>query len=153
MKTCTVCEKKHFALGYCRSHYTNFKRNGRPESLYDRSGYSKLGGVKDVGLGRRGSLAVNWINDIKFKARKRGKDWQLNHEQAFKLITSSCTYCGFKPNFPDSRVGIDRVDNSIGYIESNCAPCCSTCNSAKGSLSMSEFKEWVIKIYTKMIQS
>lgn len=150
MKTCKICELKHFAGGYCRKHYTNFKRHGFPESKYDRSGYADLGGIRDTGPGRRGSLAVNVINDIKYKAKKRCKEWQLTHQQAFDLIRATCIYCDFKPEWPNQRVGIDRVDNFIGYVPSNCVSCCATCNSAKGQLSVDEFKQWILRVYNKL---
>lgn len=34
MRTCKVdeCNKKHFALGYCQSHYYRFKKYGDPHT-------------------------------------------------------------------------------------------------------------------------
>lgn len=149
MRLCIVpdCGSKHFANGYCRKHDIRVKRNGSTDSKYDRSGYAKLGGVKDIAPGRRGSLAVNIINDIKYKAIKRGKTWNLSHEEAFNLIIKSCVYCGHAPNWPDNRVGIDRVANGTGYQIDNCVPCCFTCNSAKGRMSYDEFKAWIKRAY------
>ncbi len=146
------CGGKHFGLGYCRKHHARFKRNGTDISKYDmtRQDEVSIDTVKDTGLGRRGLLYVNIINDIKFKARKRGKEWDLSHAQAFKLITASCEYCGFKPNWPESRVGIDRVENDIGYKIENCVPCCFTCNSAKGDKTLEEFILWVERIHNHL---
>ena len=140
------CGMKHFAFGLCRKHHARFKRNGTTDSKYDKSGYAGLGGVQDIGPGRRGSLAVNIVNDIKCKARKRGKAWMLSHEEAFSLITQACTYCGFTPEWPENRVGIDRVDNLKGYEVDNCVPCCFHCNSAKGDQTLEEFKAWLYRI-------
>jgi hypothetical protein len=44
--------------------------------------------------------------------------------------------------------GIDRIDSSIGYILSNCRPCCRTCNVAKSDLSETEFWNWLTRIIT-----
>ncbi len=152
MKICKVkdCGMKHFAFDLCRKHHARLKRNGSTDSKYNKEGYSKLGGVKDEGPGKRGSKAVNIINDIKYKAIQRGKKWELSHEQAFTLIISSCTYCSFTPNWPENRVGIDRVFNDDGYHIDNCVPCCFTCNSAKGSLTLEEFSAWVSRVYHNM---
>lgn len=146
---CSVngCGMKHFALTYCRKHHARFKRNGTTDSKYDKSGYSKLGGVKDVGEGRRGSLAVNIINDIKTKAKKRGIKWGLKHEEVLTLITGECAYCGHLPNWPEDRVGVDRVNSDIGYEISNCVSCCFSCNSAKNAMSLDQFKSHVKKMY------
>lgn len=45
--------------------------------------------------------------------------------------------------------GIDRVDNSKGYIKGNCVSCCSICNTMKLSLNLEDFKEHINKIYKK----
>lgn len=149
MRLCDVkdCGMKHFAFGLCRKHHARFKRHGTTDSKYNKTGYAKLGGVKDPRPGARGSLAVNIINDIKYKAMQRGKRWSLSHEQAFELISQPCVYCGFIPEWPENRVGIDRVYNDDGYHIDNCVPCCFTCNSAKGKLSYEDFREWIKKVY------
>lgn len=109
-----------------------------------------MGGIRDEGKGRRGSLAVNVVNDIKVKAKKRGKEWNLNHLEAFNFIVGQCVYCGKIPNWPKERNGIDRVDNNKGYEIENCVSCCFTCNSAKKEHSLDEFKQWVIKVYNHL---
>ena len=45
--------------------------------------------------------------------------------------------------------GIDRVNNDLGYIESNIKPCCYTCNIMKSSMSYDNFikKLYSIKMY------
>lgn len=145
------CQNKHHALGFCRKHHTRFKRNGTTVSKYDVDKYVDLGGIKDTGKGRRGNLAVNVVNDIKYKAKKRGKNWDLSHQEAFNLIINKCEYCGFEPHWPHLRNGIDRVDNNIGYQVDNCVSCCFTCNSAKKEMSVKEFKEWICRIYEHLI--
>jgi hypothetical protein len=39
--------------------------------------------------------------------------------------------------------GLDRVDNTKGYIISNIVSCCGQCNRAKGILSQEEFLQWL----------
>jgi hypothetical protein len=153
MKTCSVkdCNMKHFAFGYCRKHHARFKRHGTTDSLYDKEKYTNLGGIRDTGKGRRGSLAVNVVNDIKYKALQRGKSWELSHKEAFDMIISECSYCGKKADWPKLRVGIDRVDNTIGYTTDNCLPCCAVCNTAKSAQTFEEFIAWVKKIHTRLM--
>ncbi len=152
-KKCSIpgCDKKHLALGYCSKHRARFLRNGTTESLYDRAGYDPLDEIKDTRKGHRGNYAVNIVNDIKAKARKRKKEWGLTHRQAFDLIKSPCHYCGHTPDWPKERGGIDRIDNSIGYIFENCAPSCFTCNSAKGIMGKEKFKEWIKDLYQNFL--
>lgn len=39
--------------------------------------------------------------------------------------------------------GLDRIDNSVGYTEDNCVPCCAVCNRAKNSMGYNEFIEYL----------
>lgn len=49
MKTCTHkdCELKHFAKGFCRKHHARLIRNGSPNGIYNKDGYSDLRGAKN----------------------------------------------------------------------------------------------------------
>ena len=92
-------------------------------------------------------------------AKARNLKFDLTIEQ-FNIITQKkCIYCGELPNqvAPSWSEeiyiynGIDRINSDIGYDFDNIVPCCSKCNYAKQSLSVDEFKRWVIKVYTKLI--
>lgn len=90
-------------------------------------------------------------------AQKRGLEWALSKEDFHNIVSKNCHYCGevpmmFKsstsihsPNKVYFHNGIDRVDNSKGYILSNCLPCCSICNHAKCDMSYNDFIKWVNK--------
>ena len=80
--------------------------------------------------------------------RKRAKGKFENEEMISKtkfdsIVQNGCHYCGKTgPN------GIDRVDNTKGYVESNCVPCCKHCNYVKGNLSVADFKIWKDRFVT-----
>lgn len=152
MRRCSVpgCNIKHFALDYCRKHHIRFKRNGTTDSIYQKSNYNKIDSTKDHRKGRRGSIAVNYINDVKQKATARGKDWNLTHIQAYHLMINECSYCGNKPNWPLEKSGIDRVDNSRHYESDNCVSCCFDCNTAKGQKTLEEFIVWIKKVHSRL---
>jgi hypothetical protein len=78
-------------------------------------------------------------------AKKRNLFFDISYED-FVLITNNvCTYCNeLSPNC--RHVGIDRVDNSIGYIKDNIIPCCSVCNRMKSQLSVEDFLSKVFMI-------
>lgn len=66
-----------------------------------------------------------------------------------------CTYCGASASKAVKTKyevflanGIDRVDNSIGYLEGNVVSCCKTCNYMKRDLSVVEFLEHVRNVVT-----
>ena len=52
---------------------------------------------------------------------------------------------------PWAHNGIDRVDSSKGYTIDNVVPCCSACNYAKHEMSVSEFKEYITRVYNHLI--
>lgn len=82
----------------------------------------------------------------KYAAKERGLDFSLSEDCFKELTQSQCTYCGQEPSQFQTRFsefkynGIDRVDNSLGYVEGNCVPCCKLCNRMKDVMSVEEFK-------------
>jgi hypothetical protein len=81
-------------------------------------------------------------------ANKRFVKFNITIVDFAGLVGLECTYCGY---YNESEVvGIDRVDNSVGYILSNVVACCGVCNKMKNVHSLSFFKEHVRKMYNKM---
>jgi NUMOD3 motif len=162
-----IAKRVEARAGFQHSEETKQKlsifRKGRKMSQEDRdklkgprecmlSELSKLDTMKDPRPGYRGYFAANTVDDIRCKAKKRGKEWSIDSVYAYKLIIASCHYCGHTPNWPESRVGIDRIDNNKGYIYGNCVSCCFTCNSAKKELTTEEFIDWIKRIYNHSIK-
>lgn len=92
-------------------------------------------------------------------AKRKNLEFELTIEQFERLTKSNCFYCGVKPsNSMLNEVikkrmngdyiynGIDRVDNTRGYVIDNVIPCCSKCNYMKNSSEVSEFLEHILKI-------
>lgn len=102
-----------------------------------------------------GEAAMNRaISNIRGNAHKRRIPWEISLDTARSLITKNCHYRGRPPhqvsrgrngNFMYN--GIDRVDNSAGYITGNVVPCCGTCNFAKLGMSLAEFMDWVDRVH------
>lgn len=92
--------------------------------------------------------------NTKASASKRGYSFDLTLDEMSNLSQQVCTYCGKEPeqflsSFPNFIYnGIDRVDNTKGYILENCVPCCKVCNRMKDVLSVEDFKSHVNKIIT-----
>ena len=89
-----------------------------------------------------------------YSAKERGLEFGLDRETFEHLTTSNCTYCGIEPlqfqtRFSEFKYnGIDRVDNTKGYILENCVSCCKLCNRMKDVLSVEDFKSHINKIIT-----
>ncbi len=102
-------------------------------------------------------------NYYRVGARQRHLDFELTRLDVTNLIHTACHYCGDPPNnncqvireggnIPIKIGGIDRLDNSKGYILNNCVPCCYTCNKAKSMLSILQFRQWIIKVHNRINQ-
>lgn len=123
----------------------------------------KRGGISSCGCYRSklqsdikrkppGVAAMNNLYNIYMKicVNERGYKFELTKDEFFYLTKSNCYYC----NKPPSQIkkakysdyvynGIDRVDNSEGYLKNNVVACCKECNSNKSGIS----KELVVKVY------
>jgi hypothetical protein len=75
-------------------------------------------------------------------AINRNYAFELTEEQFMTFWDKDCYYCKQTIN----GIGIDRVDNAIGYVIGNCVPCCKTCNWMKQSLSHNHFIAKCIQI-------
>ena len=96
-----------------------------------------------------------------FGAKKRNLEFILTINEFEKLIFNNCYYCNSKPNnifkikFKRNKDaicyynGIDRIDNKVGYIITNCISCCSICNFMKSKMLQNEFLLHIEKIYKK----
>ena len=96
------------------------------------------------------------LRRLKANARERRYFWGLTDEQAIELMEGDCFYCGAsKSNLsrhPEQNGvyyynGIDRVDNTRGYVIGNVVSCCKHCNIAKRDRTVSDFLRWVEKVY------
>lgn len=82
-------------------------------------------------------------------ANKRFVKFNITIADFARLVALECTYCGYHNE--SEVVGIDRVDNSVGYIPSNVVACCGICNKMKSDYSLSFFKEHVRRLYHTFI--
>lgn len=80
--------------------------------------------------------------DIQIDAKKRGLIFMLTLEQFATMQKQPCVYCAIQ----HPRMGVDRIDNSKGYIEGNMAPCCPLCNRMKGTLTLQDFVDHCSRI-------
>ena len=87
------------------------------------------------------------------QAKQRGHCWELPSEKFDELTAQICHYCGLSPSNTARHYksvfvynGIDRKDNSKGYIEVNVVPCCKTCNRLKKSMSYDDFVTYLNRV-------
>ena len=100
------------------------------------------------------------ISGYKKDSDKRGHIFELTNDECFKLFKQRCYYCGggasnLRRYSKDKTIiakynGIDRVDNSKGYVSNNVVSCCKRCNRAKDTMSKEEFFGLIKNIYDNM---
>lgn len=127
------------------------------------SGHTKSCGCfrRDERRGEKGESGLKSLfTSYKSGAKTRGLDFKLTLKEFKELTCQNCSYCNLVPSqllikrdHDDPTWGqylyngIDRVDNTIGYILSNCVPCCKRCNIAKQDLTKKEFLAWIERLY------
>ena len=68
-------------------------------------------------------------------ARKRSLSFRISFKQFMSFWQKSCHYCGGEIG----TIGLDRINNSLGYSVKNIVPCCATCNRAKLKQTRDEY--------------
>lgn len=79
----------------------------------------------------------NLFRIYKHNASIRNLAWDLSFEQFMTFWQKPCFYCGIAVE----TAGLDRVDNSKGYLLDNIVPCCKVCNYMKVDFSQAQFLE------------
>ncbi len=141
------------------------------KSTYDKARYERISTRPRVGTpewqakmdenGVRLRKSPGWsaftrlLNAYRYNATVRGVSLDITKEEAFRLMTRPCHYCGAEPSQVCAPKklwtffvynGLDRVDNSLGYTAQNTVPCCKICNRAKNDLPLAEFMEWIQRL-------
>ena len=120
---------------------------------------SKSGDIRRLKPGLANMRAM--IGSYKKSAKKRKIEYKLTDEQLVEIARKDCYYCGAKPNniskHPGSNGeyiynGLDRVNNSKGYITDNIVPCCKDCNRSKYKRTEQEYQDWIKRSYNKMFK-
>lgn len=100
------------------------------------------------------------FGEYRKNAIKRGLSFELSLEQVKTITSQPCYYCGTSPKqvyvkrkirkiTPYIYNGIDRIDNTKGYIRGNVVSCCGICNKMKHSYSIDIFLSQAKKIFSK----
>ena len=85
------------------------------------------------------------FNEYKVRAESRKFEFLITTNYFDAKIKQQCYLCGKFPT-QTHKNGLDRVDSSIGYIETNLQPCCGICNYMKSNYSLEIFLDKCVLI-------
>ena len=117
---------------------------------------SILKGVEKTSIGYGEASFRDLFRSYRQGALRRGLSFEITDEMFRMYTKKECVYCGTQPikihkigKYSGEYIynGIDRIDSSLGYIESNIVSCCEFCNRIKNDKTVSEFLSHVEKIY------
>jgi hypothetical protein len=78
-------------------------------------------------------------------AKNRKLSFKLTFKVFLALVGSPCYFCGVKP-----ANGIDQHVAGVGYVKTNCVPCCFICNRMKSYFTTARFLNQISKIMLHM---
>jgi hypothetical protein len=121
--------------------------------------------AENIGKGHRleNNLA-GWnklFDGYKRNASSKNLEFTLNKEEFLLFCKDKCFYCGDEPkrqlklhNSTNEIYfnGIDRKDNTLGYILNNCVTCCTLCNYMKREMNYEDFIIHMTKISNNLIK-
>jgi len=125
------------SCSYCKKEYQPFKTlKGINSKLcqpcrenQQKAEEKRKGRVRNYQAEAKRNLENNWKSFLSKSVERREKEINLTKEQYFELIQKKCTYCNY---YNENEInGIDRVDNTKGYLLENCVTACKHCNRIK----------------------
>jgi hypothetical protein len=101
-------------------------------------------------------------NRYKSRANHSKIPFSISVEEFSVICGQECFYCGIEPSqiinlkrFTNNVLiynGVDRKEDSLGYVPGNCVACCWKCNQAKKNYGLSEFKN-MVKIWSNRMEN
>jgi len=124
--TCSHCSKTY--VPFKTAHGAVSKLCPKCRENQQKSDEKRKGRIRNYQAEAKRNLEANW-KMFQTNSDKRQKECSLTKEQYFELIQKPCVYCSY---YNENEInGIDRVDNSVGYILQNCVTACKHCNRMK----------------------
>ncbi len=119
-------------------HNEEIKISNVEHKAISRLGRSDIGKVRSY---YKKILPDKYRSIVAWSNRKGFKE-VISFELFNKITSMPCYLCG-----TDAKIGIDRIDSTIGYVDDNVMPCCHKCNMMKYTHSIEDFKMHIEKIH------
>lgn len=144
---CTVCMSKE--LLYTKTKRQNLRLNGICLVCCNQKVIIGRTKCLDCTTRRNNLWNLKYQTDVEFRAKiilrdalnrdqQKQRKSNLTLNQVIDMLKLNCHYCK-EENLAE--IGLDRIDNSRGYIHNNVLPCCTTCNMIRRDMP---FEAWMI---------
>lgn len=129
-------------MGRTKKYTTTYYERHREECLLKNKKYRAANKAKVQALQARWQASIEGkFSKYQARAKSKGFAFKLTLEEFSYFTKQPCAFCYAKgPN------GIDRIDNSKGYIKENCQSCCKVCNKMKTDYNQEFFLKHIRKI-------
>lgn len=117
-----------------------YQKNRERSQIYTRLPRAKI--KKNIYMKEYSQTFNGRYTEYKRTTQKTGREFSLSKEEFATFWQKPCTYC----NDPIETIGLDRIDNLIGYRFDNVTSCCKICNFMKADLSLINFIDHVTLI-------
>lgn len=141
MKTCLECNKELTGAQrkFCsRAHKSNWRTRNIYGSKYQRAYRARsprnyLSQLRSY-HNRKDTLSLDFLEELYYK--QEGKCAITKQIMTFTQEQGRC----------QTNISIDRIDSSVGYLESNVQLVCHKVNTMKGEDPESDLKQWAHRI-------
>lgn len=130
---------------YRRDYYLKNKKQERQNGYLWRKNNKEKRKLSDK---KYSDSIIGRYKNYKNGAKNRGLIFELSQREFSKYQNNKCAYCGDIIN----GIGLDRVDNSKGYLVNNIVACCIKCNRMKLAMNIGEFLEQIEKIHNNSLK-
>jgi len=135
-QTCTKCGKDKPLAAFSRANKGSEKR--RRQCNQCRSSQKRNGNLEKYRTTdrmkaqkkRKEDLVGTILTDSRKSDRKKSLSNNLTKEFLSGVLSQPCSYCGETT----LRMTLDRIDNSLGHLQSNVVPACIRCNYARRAM-------------------
>lgn len=109
----------------CRECDVLYRKRFPKYSIEAKRGHNQRRRDKQSAERKQAEFAAKYVlADCKEADRKKKRDNDLTLEFIRDLISHGCKYCGTV----ELRISLDRINNSLGHLQSNVNACCRRCN-------------------------
>lgn len=129
---------EHDRSGYNKEHYllNREKSLATMKAYYEENGEAMRANARERYALHKDDISLynktpkGKFQNYKGQAKHRGLSFEITYDEFLSFWQKPCSYC----KSPVETVGLDRIDNGVGYTLLNIVAACSDCNYARGDI-------------------